>query len=62
MHVVVPETRGILIASFLNKLNCYMQEIELNDFTDPEVVSHSCIIPSMFPLPFTGQWSRRIKK
>lgn len=45
-----------------NKLGCHTWEVSLNDLIVPEVVSFSCIIPSMFSLPFTGHWSRSIKR
>lgn len=46
----------------LNKLAWHTQGVRLNDLTVPEVVSFSCITPSMFFLPFTGHQSKSIKR
>lgn len=64
IYVAVPETAMCgdrHPTGTLNKLACHTWEVRLNGHTVPEVVSFSCITPSMFCLPFTGHWNRSIK-
>ena len=65
IYVAVLETAmcsNRLPSGTLNKLACRTWAVRLNDFTVPEVVSFSCITPSNFFLPFTGHWSRSIRR